>query len=216
KAGEKLGDRVELRLARAMYWAKSEKEGAAGELAKLLNDSNKFTLSEESQLLRGLAEAYLRVGKTEEAKKLWTQVAAKQPKDLRVRLFLSDLALQAGDDKALARLIDEIRQIEGEEGVYWRYAKATRIVAQARAGDRKGLADARALLAEAATLRPSWGAVPAREGEVCDLEGNQQLAVQKFRTAIELGERNPNIYRRAIQLLLAQGQPQEAGQFLTN
>src|SRR5262249_29149720 len=190
RAAQQLGDRMEIRLACARHWALPGQEGAAAALAKLEQDSGKFTLEEESQLFRGLASAQMRLGNTAEAKRLYTQVAAKQPKDLPSRLLLFDLAMQAGDDKALVRLIEEIRALEGEDGALWRFAKASRSLADARKGEKQGLAEARTLLSEAAARRPSWAALRSRDAEVCELEGNQSGAIDKYRQAIELGERN--------------------------
>jgi tetratricopeptide (TPR) repeat protein len=214
QAVARLGDRLDLRLARAAYWSKPGREGAAEALAKLEEDSGKFTVEEETQLLRGLAGAQFRVGNFDEARRLWTQVAAKQPKDLGARLVLFDLASQAGDEEALDNLVHEIRAIEGEAGADWRYAKATRLIAAARKGDKHGLAEANTLLGEVAALRPTWAAVRAMQAEVQDLEGNQPAAIDKYRQAIALGERSPGVFRRIVQLLSASGQYAEAAQLL--
>jgi tetratricopeptide (TPR) repeat protein len=220
-AEQRLGDRVELRLARAylLLAARGDKDAPAA-LAKLEQDTAKFG-SEETRLLRGLAEAYFRAGNTPEARRLWLQVATKEPTDMQVRMTLFDLALQSGDEKALDNLIQEMQTIEGEDGTLWRYSKASRMLVTARKGGlieqggrRQGLDKARALLNEAAARRPSWALLVLRQADLDDLEGNQEKALRKYEQAFDLGANSPYALERVLRLLSARRMYTQADRLL--
>jgi tetratricopeptide (TPR) repeat protein len=200
-AERRLGDRVELRLARARYWSRQPQAEATAALAKLEENLDKLTPEEQARLRLGLGEAQLRVGNIKEAERLWTQVAQQQKGDVRVRLLLFDLALQAGQEATVKRLVEEIRQLEGEDGLLWRYGEASRLTLAARRGDKQGLAEARNLLIKVRAGRPNWPAGILREAEIQELEGNPDRALENYLRTIELGDQNPRVVRRAVQLL---------------
>src|SRR5439155_11223225 len=105
EAERRLGDRMELRLARMRHWSYQAGEENLAALAKLEQGLDKFSPAEQARLQRALAEAHYRLGDPKDAERLWTQVAQQQKGDLRIRLVLFDLALLHGDETALKRLI---------------------------------------------------------------------------------------------------------------
>jgi cellulose synthase operon protein C len=207
-AEKQLGDRVDLRLARARHWLRVGGEPAPTALAKLEQDTGKFNPAERAGFLTGLADLYLRTGNFKEPKRLLSQLADTEPKNLPVRQALFELAFLTGAEAELEPLVREIRRIEGEDGTLWRYGEACRIILAARGisaqggnPDREKLAEARALLARVAAQRPRWGRVALREAELTELEGNLQAALDLYQRALSLGEREPVSFRRAIYLL---------------
>lgn len=201
QAERQLGDRVELRLARARHWAERKGGGARQELDRLLAGPEKFTAEERQRLLRGLAAAYGRVGATAEAQRLWGELAGQLPNDLGVRVAQFDLALGAGDAAAVERVVADLRRVEGEEGTIWRYARAASLIRQARQGDAGALDEAEALLALVAARRPKWSRVPLCEGQVKELRKQPDAALARYLRALQLGERGPLAAERAISLL---------------
>src|SRR5262249_18462027 len=139
EAEKKLGDRVELRLARAGYWAQQGGKEAVPALDQIARGADKFSLQDQGRLLRGLAVAYARSGASALAEALWRELARRHPDDLGLQTILFDLALQAGDTETVKRVVAKLENIEGADGILWRYAKATALIAQAQAADRKGL-----------------------------------------------------------------------------
>src|SRR5262249_3166625 len=130
EAERQAGDSVPLRLARARYWANRGGAETAAELAKLRTGLDQFPRDEQARLLRGLAETYTRLGDRATAAKLWEELAA-QPRykaDLRLRLVLFNLALQARDQDAMKRHLAEIRTLEGDDGTFYRYGEACRLI----------------------------------------------------------------------------------------
>jgi tetratricopeptide (TPR) repeat protein len=153
---------------------------------------------------------------------LWERITKQQPSNLGVRLILFDLALLAKSTEKMARLLEELRGIEGVNGVYWKYAKASRLIQQARPAEkeklseesRRQLGQARQSLVEAARRRPSWPRIPALEAEIDELEGNVGAAIEKYQQALNQGETRPTIIRRTVQLLFEQNRTKEANQFI--
>jgi tetratricopeptide (TPR) repeat protein len=208
QAEKQLGERVDLRLARARYWLRVGGEAAVAPLAKLEQDARKLKPAEQAIFLTGLADLYLRSGNFQEPKRLLSRLAGVETKNLPVRQALLELAILTGAETELEPLVREIRSIEGEEGTLWRYGEACRIILAARVSaaqgtspDRDKLTEARALLARVAAQRPKWGRVALREAELSELEGNLQVALDSYQRALNLGEREPVAFRRALYLL---------------
>jgi tetratricopeptide (TPR) repeat protein len=201
QARQRLGDRVVLRLALAAHWLRRGGPPAAAALKQAEQDVEKLSPEEQSTLLGGLATMYLRAGRRDEAVRLWTRWARDRASDLRPRLVLFDLAAQAGQEDALPPLVQEVRTIEGEEGALWRYLEAERLELKARRGRREAITEARALLAEASARRPSWSRLPLLAAHLDELEQKPAQALENYLQAIELGDRQPSVLKRATQLL---------------
>ncbi|HLJ94379.1 MAG TPA: tetratricopeptide repeat protein, partial [Gemmataceae bacterium] len=217
KAEKALGDRADLRLARARHWLRTGGDEATAGLIKLEKEIGKFSPTDQALLLDGLAVEYLRVGNADQAKRLWTQLAKLEPKNLQVRQALFELAFFRDTEAELDPLIQEIRGIEGETGMIWRYCQACRIIGANRKGkvDRDQLAEARALLTQVSSQRPKWGRVALREAELADLEGNVDNALKSYQRALDLGERDPLSFRRPIYILYQTGHFRDAERMLT-
>jgi tetratricopeptide (TPR) repeat protein len=124
-----------------------------------------------------------------------------RPTDLGVRLRLFDVALQEDDDARMKGSLGAIRRLEGEGGPLGRYDEARRLISRATRGDKSGLAQARAELAEVSKRRPVWPRVPLCLGQIDELEGNADRALESYLRAVELGERQPDVVRRVVQML---------------
>jgi tetratricopeptide (TPR) repeat protein len=205
EAQKQLGDRVELRLARADYWVRHGGDEARKALAELARNPEALSPEDQVRLKDGLADAHARIGDFKEAARLWNDVAESRPADLRVALRLFDLSLQEdakGEAPALMQqAIERLRRIEGEDGALWRYGKAAYLVERASRGDRGRLDEAHTLLAEAARRRPGWARIPLLEARIAELERNPERAIAGYLKAIEGGEKQPETILRAVQLL---------------
>jgi tetratricopeptide (TPR) repeat protein len=195
------GDRVELRLARARYWARHPGDEARRALDKLTQALGKLKAADQRRLLRAAAGAYLDIGEAVAAEGLWRRLAEQHPSDLGARLVLFDLRLRAGDEAGMQRLIQDIQRIEGDEGTLWRYSRARLLIARAERGEKKGLEGARDLLRAVAKWRSGWSRVAVCEGQIEELLGRGNAALAKYRQAVLLGERDPAVIGRMVQLL---------------
>jgi tetratricopeptide (TPR) repeat protein len=217
-----LGDRVELRLARAQWLTrkplkeKKEVEEVRGELKKLEHGADKLTEENKIRLMLGLAEAYNRSGSPENAERLLQRAKDQRKNDLGIRIQLFDLASQQGDLKAMKGLVSDLREIEGPNGVLWRYAQAARWVSVARRKNEKDrteeLATASKLLDPVAKSRPSWSRVPLLQAEIAELGGEDPIDL--YVEAITKGERRDPVIARTLWLLSQKGRFPEAQEVL--
>jgi cellulose synthase operon protein C len=210
-AEKKLGDSVELRLARAQHWATEKGPTARDALSRLSENTTRFTEEDCHRLVRGLASAYSRVGDSAKSRELWSQLALQRPDDLGIRLAQFDLALRAGEEAAVEQVLDDMRRIEGPEGTLWRYSKVCQLIARAgKTGDSSPLEQARSLLTFVSARRPRWSRVQLCAAQIDDLSRNLDAALTNYLGAIQLGDRNPLAIRRAAELLTARGRHAEA------
>ena len=165
-AEKRLGDKVELRQARAGYWTRKGGAEALAALAKLESDVGKFNADDLTSLQRELATDYLRLGKDRDAERIWKVLALSQPDDLNVRLTLFDRAMKGGSAKAATDALDQIRRIEGEDGSLWRYGRAVLLIDRYRMSSKD-----RSLLTQARSdLRRRWP-LSGPPGRVCRWRG---------------------------------------------
>jgi cellulose synthase operon protein C len=235
-----VGDDVALLLARARYWMRqpaSERASAAKALAALSGDMGKFKPEERRLLVRELASAYSQIGDSAQAERLLKQLAAEEKTDLTSRMALFDLALEdmrlhRRDDGRMTALIDELKGIEGPEGTLWRYCRASQLVQEVARALRQApdparpakirndpqvqqkVKEASALLDTVASQRPRWPRVPVCQGQLQELLGNVDGAIDRYQQAVLLGERDPALIRRVIEMLTAQQRYPEADQML--
>jgi tetratricopeptide (TPR) repeat protein len=214
EARQACGDAAELRLARAGLVVRAARETAAAALPPLAEGLDRFAPAERRKLLDGLAAACLQAGLPAEAERLWRRLAGERPNDLRARIALFDLAIQANDLAKVEAVLQEIRQIEGDDGVIWRYGRVASLLVRAQGGDRSGLDEARRLLASVAARRSEWSRVPLCEARLHELENHPDAALQSYLRAIQLGETDPDALRRAVELLYAHRRFAEASDLL--
>jgi tetratricopeptide (TPR) repeat protein len=214
QAAEHTGDQVALRLAWANWYVDRHDSKTGEELNKLADNLDNFKTNDQALLLRGLAAAQHQAGHPAQARSLWTRLAALPPaaNDLPLRLLLFELALQAGDESAMSHLLQEMHHIEGSQGPVANFCQAVRYIQDARRGEKEAVEKAQALLNLVAVKRPTWSAVALAQADLEELHGKADQAVFHFRHALELGERNPRVWHRLVELLYQQGRYQEADQ----
>ena len=103
-------------------------------------------------------------------------------------------------------MLKEVERVAGQNA-YWHYGRAVQFLWNAE--DKKKSAaivdqllnQALRHLSEAHQSRPSWPAPLASEGRIYDYQGKTDWALKNYMDAVELGEHDPPIIRRALQLL---------------
>jgi tetratricopeptide (TPR) repeat protein len=220
-AQQQLGDRVEFRLQRAKLWSQSPTpKGPA--VVSVLSDLGKnlgpFSADDRRKLLTGLAAEHLRQQDLPGASRLWTQLAEQDPKNLETRLTLLDLAFQIPDEDEIRTNIKRIEEIDGSDGVLGRYCQVRYLIWQAdRASDKNKQViyrdTARAQLNDLLSRRGDWSVIPLALAQIEEQELAQAELTQDERRAkeesiathylraVRLGQRQPAVVRRAMQLL---------------
>jgi tetratricopeptide (TPR) repeat protein len=231
EAEAKTGDSVDVRLAKARAWAADVRKreepppkgkpagdaGAAPFPPALSVGLEKFTPDDQTRLLRGLMDAAYGAGRTAEALRLWQRLSAlpQHEHDPRIQLVTVELAIQAEDDAAVARALDEVRRIEGGPGPLWSYGEGLRLMRRGeKAKDPAALARAAELLDAAAAQRPAWAALRLALADLEKVRGNPDAAIAQYQKALALNERSPRTYRALAQLLSERGRMAEADEVL--
>jgi tetratricopeptide (TPR) repeat protein len=209
-----VGDTVELRLARAERLVGLPPDDARGPLRALEKNGDQFPAAERGRLEIGLADAHARLRDLDDAARLLRQAADRLPHDPGIRDKLFDLAMLAGDEAAADKQFEELRRIEGDEGVLWRSREVARNVLAAQKGDPSALTRARRQLVEVERRRPGWGRTLVLEAQVDELEGRTDLALENYRKAIDRGERRTWVVRKAVELLAVRRRPEDARDLL--
>ena len=201
QAEQDLGPSLGIQLARLDYWGVQGGEAAKAAVAKLAETRQQIPAADRPAYLDRLALTEIRLRELALARQHWRELASLQPDNFRVRLSLFDLAVEAGDQDAASDLVSEIRKIEVDKGTSWRFAQAALLIDKVRRGVSHDLEEARVLAAEISERRPDWWAGPTLNGELAELAGSPDLAIEHYLRAVELGNVQPSFARRLVGLL---------------
>ncbi len=213
QAERQLGDRVELRLARAGIVAARGGDEAPKALSELAKNLEKFPEADRQRLQRGLAEAYSHIGDRKEARQILDRLIEQAPNNLDAQLLSFDLATLDADTATMERRIQGIEKADKKDGILGKYSRVCLLVQKARGGKAEDLAalkEARRLLAGVTSVRPNWARGALAGAEIDDLAKAPDAAITGYLQAIDLGERNPAVFRRTVALLTARGRFPEA------
>ncbi len=205
KAVAALGDRADLRLARATLLARDPKlldPAAIGRLA--IDADKKFSAGDRAMLLRGSAELLAGRGFRLEALSLLKDAAALHPFDLAVRLHLFDVANAANDADACAFALAEIRRLDTATGPTARVAEVTRELTTTPNPTAVQIAAWRTQLTAAVADRDSWARPHALLGDLAKLEKRSDAALAHYQAAMERGGSGDRVVQAAVELLMSQ------------
>jgi tetratricopeptide (TPR) repeat protein len=190
--------------------ASREPRKARQALHKLEKELESLPVETQDTVLVSMAAMYLQLGELAEGQRLCRLLAGRSTADLSSRLRLVDLALQAGDDTLLANLVVDVRRLEGEEGAWWRYGEASRLLRRMQRGDMRSADEARSLVTDILRRRPDWSRGALLEAYLRDLDGETAAAIDAYLRAFRAGERRPGMVERLVRLLMEQGRLDEA------
>ncbi|MFW6124669.1 MAG: tetratricopeptide repeat protein, partial [Pirellulales bacterium] len=204
-ARQKFGDSVRLRLTRARLWAAQHGADAAERLPALAENTDEFSESQTAALQSGLMEVAERIG-AEDLFDRWMQQALRsRPDHLALRLKLFYRAIQQGDRDAMRDELAAIKRIEGE-GPHWLYGRAVLLSVEAegddgQAPDAAKLNTALNLLEQAREARPRWSRIPLLMAGIHERLGQDEKALEDYRSAVDLGQGSPRLFQRLIAML---------------
>jgi len=113
---------VEAHLGMALV--RVEEQGVEAAIAALRESLQHTEAASCARLWLELARMLLDVGRFEESLAVLKQGAAKLPQELRLRLAMLGHPSVLDDPKRAQLIVDDIRRIEGEEGVNWKWQQA--------------------------------------------------------------------------------------------
>jgi tetratricopeptide (TPR) repeat protein len=218
-ADKALGPRLDLRIARARYWARNRGPAAPEALVQLERDASSMAPQEQAPLWREIAVAYAQIGAPDRAQLLWKQLAERAPADLGAQQTLFDMSIQTKDEAAAKQALERIRSAEGDTGINWRYCEAVLLTLQARKlplDQRRPLLDqARDHLLAVAQDRPDWSRATVALGDLAAARGDEVEALRNYQRAIdEQNDRSPGALIAAAQLLYSQRRYDQADRMI--
>jgi tetratricopeptide (TPR) repeat protein len=215
---QKLGDSLIVREKRGSCAVRRNDPQAIAVLKRLGENLGKMTDSEKTHLWGSLAALSVQANDLDLARSYCRLAADAEPTNIRIRYLLCDLTLRAyekgkaPDLKELDRLLDEIERLGGR-GPFWLYGKAIRTLVQSKKKDPQLLLEARGCLQEALEVRKDWSAPAVLAGKICEMQDEPEQALDFYLRAINgMGERDSDVVRRTVQLLLPRRRIEEARQ----
>jgi tetratricopeptide (TPR) repeat protein len=225
QAADKLGDSVPLRAARARYLLRHKGNDAAREIQKLAEDHlEKFSSDDRVQLCKSLFPYSIQAGDYATARRLCQAAAEKDPNNVRIRYALFELILRAqehgaaGNEKMMADLERVLGEMEaaGGRGPLWLYGKAAQLKVQANDDkDSPLLEQALDYVAKAREMRPTWAPLPLLAARIYEIQKKEDQMLENDLQAINLGEHDPAIVKRTVQLLKQKQRYAEADALLS-
>lgn len=203
-AAKRQPDAVDLRLARGRLLCRTPSSTLAQQLKELARGSERLTLEDRQRLLRGVAGLAVSADQPALALDLLRALAKHAANDIYCWTGLFDAAARLNDVPMMKESADQLRRIEGPDGVMWRFARATLLLDAAIRGDRSGTGEARTLLREVASRRPNWPRVATCEGRLDELEGKPDAALAAYLRAMKAGNAEVWALGRAVSLMTEQ------------
>jgi cellulose synthase operon protein C len=213
-AGEAaIGDTIPFRLAKATLAARARDTAAVSALAA---DTGKFPIDERHQLLLGLANWLYALKQTGDAAKLANQVASERPHDLTSRMLLAQIFLQSGEQDRLDPVLADLKRLDGEGGPLFLYASVMGELARTPKPDAATAKKLAEQLDAIVRKREVWTRPHVLLGELALRVNDPDKALNHFRKAFDLGERDEITFRRLLDLLLTRGRTDEALRLLND
>ena len=131
QAQKVLGDGVALRLKRAQVAVYQKASDSSKVLAALAENIGAFSPADQRRLLRYLAGSAAVLSDRSLAADLWMRIAKLDPASLEPRLNLLEMALQGKDRADIEHWLDDIKQVEGDNGASLKFGQAQYLVWQA-------------------------------------------------------------------------------------
>jgi tetratricopeptide (TPR) repeat protein len=206
----KAGRTLEERVARLDAWAQHGSREAARSLEEAAHEFEHLAEADQVALLCHLVALYLQADKQGEWLRLCRKLVDKPLHDLAAAQQLLEAVMPAGDPELMTTVVNRLRALEGEGGTAWRYGAAAVLVAYARAGQPKALAPARGWLDIVISVRPGWPKPALLLGQIEEMEGHTDRAVDHYLKAFDLGDRQPGAVYRLVQLLAQRGRDGDA------
>ena len=210
-ARERLGDSTDLTAALIRYWSRQPVTGDDDPLASIATEVRQ-TASDEARhtLLIQLADAYRARDNLEEAQRHLNEAVETRPDDLAVWESLFDIAVLRDRDADADNCLNQIRRIEGPNGIRTKLCTARLDMQKALQGDLSGIPAARELLLQVAEALPESARIRTLLAEVEEHLGRPDSAIDHYRAAIDMGETDPRVVRRLVELLYARGRVVDA------
>jgi cellulose synthase operon protein C len=212
QAVAKLGDSLELRLVKLRLVQALPQKQAAESLPALAENLESLSNARQLTLYRALIDAAEQLGRRDLARKWIDQLLAKRPYDQSLQSVRLDFAMLDDDEPKMLLILDEIAQLSGsKESVPARVSRAFYLVWKSgKTKDPQVMKEASGLLIGLERQRIGWSRLFLAQARVSELGGDLLAASKRYRQAIDLGERSPDVFRRLLEIYYLTKQYSEA------
>jgi tetratricopeptide (TPR) repeat protein len=213
RAINQFGDQPTLRLDKADILLGLRGERLPQQLTKLTQGIDAWNNSQKLELWNGMAPKFLAVGMADEGKQCLENIVNLQPDDLSTRRMLFMLALETNDDVGMQDAQEKILDlVKDKNDSLWQFTEARRMLSlyQRNLLGKDALPEIRHLLQKAMEQRPDWHELHLAKADLELAAGKEDLALQSFAKAEQLGPVSPNARLRFIRLLVNHGRYQQA------
>jgi tetratricopeptide (TPR) repeat protein len=202
EAQRKLGDRADLRLAKAQLLINVAQSPDIAALLRLADGAEGLTPVERYTLWKGLGSVLASLGKNANAAELLKKAASEQPFDLDVRFALFDLASRAKMSALAEKMFEEIRKLDGDTGAVATAAAFGRDISQSGWLTAEQLAQWRPRIDAALQKRNGWGRLHTIAGDIASLDKRTGDALGHYLKAIDRRDFSEPILRRVVEILM--------------
>ncbi len=211
---QQMGDSADLRLARSEYLL-TRYTDKVGEHLKQLNEKlDAFSDADKIRLWNGLLTIARRSGDNQLIKYYVDLLAQKDVNNLEVHFLRLEQAANNQDLAALEDALKDVVKVEGEGQPLGLFGHARLLVLKAKDGNAALLDEAIQDLLQARELRSTWSRIPLFLGTIYDQQHKLDQALKNYMLAINMGEHNPGVVRRSVQLLFQNKRYTEADKLL--
>lgn len=189
EAQSMLGDRIELRLARARVWSndwqprRAERIRALGQGVEQMQDADRL------RLLNGLGDICASISDYEGVRDFQMQIAARLPKEIAVRKTLFANAARTGDAKLLAQMRIEIQKLQKPNEEALAVAEMLASLSELNVGEPR-FQEAQALTRRLLAASPDRPDVHFLAGNLAEKAGENRSAAKHYELAVEFDRSN--------------------------
>lgn len=187
--------------------------GEYADARQLLERAQGQELRDEEALDRAELFVAYQQGDLERIRDVLLRLLSERPQGTELLVQLADLALAQANWIECDRWIAGLREAEGEDGIWWRFFQARRLLASQTeaSGDPARVA---VLYDEIRRRRPWWPGASVLRGLLAETQGRAEEAVEAYTLALRGGMQQPFLYEQLIRNLYRLGRFAEAEQWL--
>ena len=165
----------------------------------LMDRATGAAAQEKAAALSALADLAWGRDELEAARKLYIQ-ALEADRTLETLQRLVELAFDRNDLNDGEHWEEQLRELEGENGTWWRLYRANRLVRAASTVADPRFAEASQIQRDLELLRPSWAPAKILRGLIADKSGKLTEAMSAYEQAVLLGSQERSVFERLLVL----------------
>ncbi|MBN2589436.1 MAG: tetratricopeptide repeat protein [Sedimentisphaerales bacterium] len=204
-------DSVKARLGLAEIFMESSNVELAREC---LQNGLESAISKEGKRSFSINLALLELlkGERDEGIKILKNIAEQNDREIQVRLMLLDMKEIQQDSGEVEKLISQIKQIEGQAGVWWRFYQARLwLLSEDWRSKEKEISD---LLQNCISADPGWIAPVLMMADLYKKQGDLRRVEDIYKQAIAINPKASDIVNELLTLYESQGRFSDAEQIL--